>query len=73
MPRTKGKKKDGATPRPEAAGATNQSRAGLPAPDSVVEVKEIRRGGKVYRIIKTDERDEYDKPEAPARRRKRKQ
>jgi hypothetical protein len=62
MPRTVGKKKGAAPERPEAEKAANPTRAGLPAPDSVVEVRQIERGGKTYRIIKTDERDEYDEP-----------
>lgn len=67
MPRTRGKKKGDAPKRPAAGGGVNKTRAGLPAPDSVVEVRRMERGGKTYRIIKTDERDEYDEPEAKAR------
>jgi hypothetical protein len=69
MPRTGGKKKKGRAPkRPDGGGeGVNKTRAGLPAPDSVVEVREMERGGKTYRIIKTDERDEYDEPEAKGR------
>lgn len=63
MPRIKGKKKGDAPERPAGGEGVNKTRAGLPAPDSVVEVRQIERGGKTYRIIKTDERDEYDEPE----------
>lgn len=63
MPRASGKKKGDAPERPADGGGVNKTRAGLPAPDSIVEVRQIERGGKTYRIIKTDERDEYDEPE----------
>ena len=42
-------------------------RTGMPAQDSIVGVKEITRAGKTFRIIKTSEMDEYDRP--PAKRR----
>lgn len=67
MPRTSGKKKGDAPKRPTDGELINKTRAGLPAPDSVVEVREMERGGKTYRIIKTDERDEYDEPEGKGR------
>jgi hypothetical protein len=67
MPRTEGKKKGDAPGRTAGGGGANKPRAGLPAPDSVVEVRQIERGGKTYRIIKTDERDEYDEPETEGR------
>ncbi|MET0624870.1 MAG: hypothetical protein ABW250_18120 [Pyrinomonadaceae bacterium] len=63
MPRTGGKKKGGARKRPADGEVVNKTRAGLPAPDSIVEVRQMERGGKTYRIIKTNERDEYDEPE----------
>jgi hypothetical protein len=34
----------------------------MPAPDSITGIKQIKRGGKVYRIIKTNETDAYDEP-----------
>ena len=37
-------------------------RRGMPAQDSIVGVKEMTRGGKTFRIIKTSEMDEYDRP-----------
>jgi hypothetical protein len=41
----------------------------MPAPDSIIGVKQIKRGGKVYRIIKTNEMDAYDKPVRAKRKR----
>jgi len=72
MPRTKGKKKGRARPAAGEPGVSglNPLRAGMPAPDSIIGVERMERGGKVYRIIKTDERDEYDKPEGSGRGRK---
>jgi len=43
-------------------------RRGMPAQDSIVGVKEMTRGGKTFRIIKTSEMDEYDR--APKKKRK---
>lgn len=43
-------------------------RRGMPAQDSIIEVKEMTRGGKTFRILKTSEMDEYDRP--PAKKRK---
>jgi hypothetical protein len=37
-------------------------RTGMPAQDSIVSVREMKRSGKVFRIIKTAEMDEYDRP-----------
>lgn len=71
MPRTKGKKKKaGAPPRPEPAEGGEPRRAGLPAPESIIGVDTMVRGGVVYRILKTNEVDGYE--EKPARRRARK-
>lgn len=70
MPRTKGKQKTVAKPARGDAQATpplDQQRAGMPAPDSVTGVRQIERGGKVYRIIRTDEMDEYEEPPKPKR------
>lgn len=47
----------------------NPMRAGMPAIDSITEVKEVGRGKRVYRIIKTTEVDEYELPPASARKR----
>ena len=35
-------------------------RRGMPAQDSITGVKEMTRSGKVFRIIKTTEMDEYE-------------
>ena len=71
MPRSKGKRKTGATAAGDAAGARplNPLRAGMPAPESIKSVEEVELGGKSYRIIKTDERDEYEEPPGPKRKR----
>ncbi len=37
-------------------------RPGMPAQDSIVGVKEMKREGKTFRIIKTTEMDDYDRP-----------
>lgn len=34
----------------------------MPAQDSILGVKEMKRAGKTFRIIKTDEVDEYEEP-----------
>ena len=64
MPRSSGKKR-AARRRPDDAQMIpplNPLRTGMPAPDSITGVKQIKRGGKVYRIIKTNETDSYDEP-----------
>ena len=72
MPRTKGESGKGA--RPAADGPRvddlNFERAGMPAPDSIIGVEQMERGGKVYRIIKTDEVDAYEEPPKRARARR---
>lgn len=40
-------------------------RIGMPAQDSIVGVREMKRGGKVFRILKTDEIDEYEATRKP--------
>lgn len=89
MPRSAGKKR-GRTPQPppqekEEKDAPphippsldpplNPLRTGMPAMESITGVEEFRKGKKLYRIIHTNEIDEYEKPEAaPKRKRKRKQ
>lgn len=71
MSRPKGKKGEGARPADGVPGVSglDPMRAGMPAPDSITGVEQMERGGKVYRIIKTDEVDAYDEP--PKRRRRR--
>ncbi len=46
-------------------------RTGLPAPDSITDIKEVEKGGKVFRIIKTTEADAYDRHEFTQRGRRR--
>ena len=61
-----------ATPRP--AGDTtklNHLRAGMPAKDSITGVDEFRRGKQVYRIIHTNEVDEYEEGLPPVKKKKR--
>ena len=56
--RSKKKKLSGG---PEIKPPLDPLRRGMPAQDSIVDVKEITRGGKTFRIIKTSEMDEYDR------------
>lgn len=70
MSGAKGGKKKGGREAADAS-ALNPRRAGMPAPDSVKGVREIVRGGKVYRIIETDETDEYEEPAKQGRARTR--
>lgn len=62
MPRSSGKKRS-SKPTPKDAPISpplNPLRAGMPALDSITGVKEFRKGKKVYRIIETNEMDEYE-------------
>jgi hypothetical protein len=43
----------------------------MPALDSITGIKEMKRGGKVFRIIKTTETDSYDEPPPKKKGRKR--
>ena len=49
----------------------NPLRTGMPALDSIVGVKEFKKGKKVYRLIQTNEVDEYEQPLAKAKGKKR--
>lgn len=56
-------KKKPRPPRDKTSQATpplDPMRRGMPAQDSITGVKEMTRGGKTFRIIKTDEIDEYE-------------
>ncbi|MGH9873645.1 MAG: hypothetical protein ACRD9S_14445 [Pyrinomonadaceae bacterium] len=72
MPRSRKKKKD-----TKAGGGSQINppldplRRGMPAQDSIIGVKEMTRGGKVFRIIKTDEIDEYEERPAKSQRKRR--
>jgi hypothetical protein len=70
MPRSsdKKKKRDGTGGGDKVSPPLDPLRRGMPAPDSITGVKEMKRGGKVFRIIKTSERDEYDPPAKGKRR-----
>jgi hypothetical protein len=69
MPRSASKKRK----RAEKGGGSqvspplNALRRGMPAQDSITGVKEMKRAGKVYRIIKTTEIDEYEQPPTKGR------
>lgn len=73
MPKSSGKKRANTCQPKESTVSPplNPLRAGMPALDSITGVKQIKRGGKVYRIIKTSETDAYDKPVQSSGRRKR--
>lgn len=67
MPRASKKKKRtkpgaGVSGGSEISPPLDPLRRGMPALDSIVSVKEMNRAGKVFRVIKTDEIDEYEKP-----------
>jgi hypothetical protein len=64
MASTKGRSKAKATgKRSKTAPPLDPMRTGMPAQDSIVDVKEMVRGGKKFRIIKTTEIDDYEAPE----------
>ena len=60
MPRSKIKKKTGARPAKNTA-------AGMPALDSITGIDEFRRGKKVFRIIHTNQVDEYEQAPSKAK------
>lgn len=69
MPRSRGKKaKNKDAPRGQDDNRVEESsppRAGLPDDDSILEEKAfVSPSGKKYRILKTDETDEYEEPES---------
>ena len=70
MPRTKHKKKTLAKDA-SASPPLDPLRTGMPAQDSIVAVKELRKGKKVYRLIVTNEVDEYEQVPTKAKRKKR--
>jgi hypothetical protein len=74
--RGKRKKKSKTRPKREASAAAAAAevprvesldplRTGMPALDSITGVKEFRKGEKVYRLIQTNEVDEYEQPPKP--------
>lgn len=76
----KRKKKSGRPKRTKAAAAESQEesaigsldplRTGMPALDSITGVKEFHKGDKVYRLIETNEVDEYEEPPKPKRKKR---
>ena len=72
MPRSSGKKKTQAARKSatQIKPPLNQLETGMPALDSITDVKEFKIGKKVYRIIETNETDAYDKPLTPKRKRR---
>ena len=68
MPRaSKKKKRTKVSVESQTSPPLDPLRRGMPAQDSITDVKEMKRGGKVYRIIKTVEVDEYEEPPAKDR------
>ena len=62
---SKGKKRKAgasAAPADSAIESLDPLRTGMPAQDSIIDVKEFKKGKKVYRIIRTNEVDEYEHP-----------
>jgi hypothetical protein len=53
----------------ETKDGLNFSRAGMPARDSVIGVTEIKKGKRRYRIIHTNEVDEYEQNPAEIKKR----
>ncbi|MEN3333879.1 MAG: hypothetical protein V7641_3244 [Blastocatellia bacterium] len=72
MPRSSGKKKTRAARKraTQINPPLNPLDTGMPALDSITDVKEFKVGRKVYRIIETNETDAYDKPLTPKRKRR---
>lgn len=73
MTRSSGKKKrgTGASEPASIKKPVKPRRPGAPDPDSILSEKVFKSPkGRVYKIIRTDEMDAYDKPLAPKDRRK---
>ena len=73
MPRSKYKKR---TPARSLKTATanpplDPLQTGMPAQDSITGVEEFRKGKKVFRIIHTNEVDDYERAPSEAKRKKR--
>jgi hypothetical protein len=74
MARTRVKKGKAARPRKKAPASPplDPLRVGMPALDSITGVDEFKKGKKVFRIIHTNEVDEYElPPPAKVKRKKR--
>ena len=61
-PRKKKKTRSAVLKKIEPVRPLDPLRTGMPALDSIVDVKEFRRGKRVYRMIQTNEVDEYESP-----------
>ena len=62
---SKGKKRRAGateTPADSEIESLDPLRTGMPARDSIIDVQEFKKGKKVYRIIHTNEVDEYEHP-----------
>ena len=53
-------RRSGAKKSPSAKPTLDPFRTGMPALDSITGVEEFKKGKQVYRIIHTNERDEYE-------------
>jgi hypothetical protein len=73
MARSKQKNKIGARRSKQAPASPplDPLRAGMPALDSITGMDEFRKGKKVFRIIHTNEVDEYEQAPPKVKRRKR--
>jgi hypothetical protein len=69
MPRTKTRKRTPAKKR-SALPPLDLQRTGMPARDSIISVKEPKKGKKLYRFIVTNEVDEYEQPAEKSKRKK---
>ena len=72
MPRAKRKKTTSPSPAkdPRTSLPLDPLRTGMPALDSITGVKEFRQANKVYRLIQTNEVDEYERLPSKTRRKK---
>jgi hypothetical protein len=69
MPRTKTRKGTPAKKR-IALPPLDLQRTGMPARDSIISVKEPKKGKKLYRFIVTNEVDGYEQPAEKSKRKK---
>ncbi len=69
--RPKRTKTGAAVPQDEPANTSlDPLRTGMPSLDSITGVKEFRKGDKVYRLIETNEVDEYEELPKPKRKKR---
>ena len=74
MPRSSSKKRASTSRKGDApvSPPLNPLLTGMPALDSIISVEDVKVGSKVYRIIETNEVDEYEKLKLPKKKRSRK-